>query len=622
MAEQIRYEFSEHLIEQQYAAEQAMLAELEAGNYTVENPLVKYNLYLVNPLSAVVAFKTEEEVAVTVTVLGKKPEGNFYHTFEKAKTHVLPIVGLYNDYETKVEIRPYRGTPAIITIKTPDVYGGVSPIHSMETTPEYLQDNVILVSPAGEDLASAFDYAGDARWHMNIACVFDVKRLKNGNLIMGTHRLIQMPYYMSGLYEISPCGKIYKEYRLPGGYHHDEFEMEDGNLLVLTDDLTTDTVEDMCVLIDRKTGEILKTWDYKNCLQQGLGKSGSWSAHDWFHNNAVWYDKNTNSLTFSGRHMDSMINIDFETGDLNWIIGDPTGWPEEWVKKYFFTPVGDGEFEWQYEQHACVITPDGDVMCFDNHHYGSKEREHFLPAKDSYSRGVRYRINTKDMTIQQVWQYGKERGAEFFSPYICNVEYYNEGHYMIHSGGIAYLNEEPSEALGAFAKQQGGRIESITVEVCDGKKELELQVPGNYYRGEKLKLYADGNNLSLGKGEILGHMGITKEFDTEIPMDSCGELLPDSCDASIIEEFDRFTFKSRFEKGQLVMLLLEGENETHRYFISTTAVPYLAMCCGTFLDSDERNTRTFINKAGLSGTFDVRVIVDDKKYETGVKITC
>ncbi|MBU9736424.1 aryl-sulfate sulfotransferase [Diplocloster agilis] len=620
MSEQITYKFTEHLIEQQYAAEQAMLAELEAGNYTLDNPLVKYNAYLVNPLSAVVLFKTEEETAIKVTVLGKTPQANIYHTFPRAKTHVLPIVGLYSDYTNKVEISAYQGRTTVVEIQTPDVYNGVKPVYSMETTPEYLQDNIILVSPAGEDLASGFDYAGDARWHMNVACVFDVKRLKNGNLIMGSHRLIKMPYYMSGLYEISPCGKIYKEYRLPGGYHHDEFEMEDGNLLVLTDDFQGDTVEDMCVLIDRNTGEILKTWDYKKFLQPGLGKSGSWSDEDWFHNNAVWYDKNTNSLTFSGRHMDSMVNIDYDSGELNWIISDPTGWPQEWVDKYFFKPVGD-DFEWQYEQHACVITPDGDVMCFDNHHYGSKNRDEYLSAKDSYSRGVRYKINVKERTIEQVWQYGKERGAEFFSPYICNVEYYNEGHYMIHSGGIAYMNGEPSELLGAFAKQQGGDLRTITVEICNGKKELELQVPGNYYRAEKLKLYSDGINLELGKGQILGKMGVTPTFDTDVPAEVTGQLLPESCNASVNEEFDRFTFKSRFEKGQLVMLLLEGENETRRYFISTTAVPHLAMCCGTFLDSDERNTRTMVNKAGLSGTYDVRVIIDDKKYETGIRIT-
>lgn len=639
----VQYTFNKHLIDRQGDAEEAMLKEFEAGNYTLENPLVKYNLYLVNPLSAVVCFKTEEEVAVTVTVKGKTPQGNISHTFPKAKSHVLPIVGLYSDYNNKVEIRLYRGASNTIEIMVPDVFDGKEVIYSMDTTPEYLQDNVILVSPAGEDLASAFDYAGDVRWHMNVPCVFDVKRLKNGNLIMGSSRIIQMPYYMSGLYEISPCGKIYKEYRVPGGYHHDEFEMEDGNLLCLTEDLTSETVEDMCVLLDRNTGEILRKWDYKESFQKafgdlgedaskwfntkGIGQSGSWSAHDWFHNNAVWYDKNTNSMTFSGRHMDCMMNLDYETGDINWLITDPTGWPEELqetLKKYTFTPVGNN-FGWQYEQHACVITPNGDVMCFDNHHYGAKkaDTEHQLAAKDNYSRGVRYRINTEDMTIEQIWEYGKDRGAEFFSPYICNVEYYNEGHYMVHSGGIAYDKDgNPSEALGAFAKDAGGSLHSITVEIADNKKMLELHVPGNYYRGEKLKLYSDGINLELGRGQLLGSMGVTREFETDIPLESCGEMLPESCNARIEDEDDRFTFFSRFEKGQLVMLMLEQGEEKHRYFISTTAVPFLAMCCGTFLDSDERNTRTAINKTDLKGTYDVRVIIDDKKYETGVQIHC
>lgn len=274
----VKYEFSEHLIERQYRAEQEMLAELEQGDYTLEHPLVKYNAYLVNPLSAVILFHTEREVAVTVTVLGKKPQGNIRHTFGKAKTHVLPVVGLYSGFSNRVEIRAYQGNAHVVTIDVPDVFNGEDPIISMDTTPEYLQDNMILLSPAGEDLAVAYDYAGDARWHMNVPCVFDVKRLRNGNLLMGSSRLIGLPYYMSGLYEISPCGKIYKEFRLPGGYHHDEFEMEDGNLLVLTSDFSRDTVEDMCVLVDRKTGRILKTWDYTKFLKPGMGKSGSWSS--------------------------------------------------------------------------------------------------------------------------------------------------------------------------------------------------------------------------------------------------------------------------------------------------------------------------------------------------------
>lgn len=636
----VKYEFSEHIIDRQYKAEQEMLAEFEAGNYTLENPLVKYNVYGINPLSAVVCFKTEEEVAITVTVLGKKqPQGNIYHTFAPAKVHVLPIVGLYSNYSNKVEIRAYRGDANVITIDVPDVFDGKDPIISMDTTAEYLQDNIIIVSPAGADLAVGYDYNGDARWHLSIPCVFDLKRLKNGNIVIGTDRLLKLPYYMSGLYEMSMCGKIYKEFRVPGGYHHDSFEMEDGNLLILTEDLTSDTVEDMCILVDRQTGEILKTWDYKDFMPVGYGRSGSWTEEDWFHNNAVWYDKNTNSLTFSGRHVNSMVNIDFDSGKLNWVITDPAvftdpekekcGWPQEFVDKYCFKPIGNN-FGWQYEQHANVITPNGDVMCFDNHHWGTRDPEKYLPAKDNYSRGVRYRINTKDMTIEQVWEYGKDRGADYFSPYICNVEYYNEGHYMVHSGGIAYTKDgEPSEKLGPAIDLEGGSLYAITVELDNDVKKLELKVHGNFYRAEKLKLYTDCINLELGKGQVLGAMGVTKEDETLIPMDPSGEMLPDSCEAKLVEEIDRFTFHSTFKKGQLVLLMLEQGEEAHQYFISTSKTDFKAMCVGTFLDESslseealKRNTKTAINKAGLSGTYDIRVVIDDKKYETGMQITC
>ncbi|MCI7383818.1 MAG: aryl-sulfate sulfotransferase [Hungatella hathewayi] len=616
------YSFEEHMIKKQARAEEAMLKELRSGAYTIDNPLVSYNLYLINPLSAVISFYTEEETAVTVTVLGKAKEGNITHTFPRAKEHVLPVVGLYSGYVNRVEVREYRGKVHTVEIEVPDVFDGDSPLESMDTTPEYLQDDCIFLSPSGAELAVAFDYAGDVRWCLNIKCVFDMKRLKNGHILMGTDRLVQMPYYMSGMYETSACGKIYHEYRLPGGSHHDAFEMPDGSLLCLTEDLTSDTVEDMCVLIDRNTGEILKTWDYKNFLEPGLGKSGSWSEKDWFHNNAVWYDEKSHSLTFSGRHMDSIVNIDFETGRLNWILSDPEGWPQEWVDRYFFKPIGT-DFEWQYEQHACLITPDGDVMCFDNHHWGSKIRENYRAAKNNYSRGVRYRINTKDMTIEQIWQYGKDRGAKFFSPYICNVEYYNEGHYMVHSGGSAYNKDgEISESLGALEQNMGGTLFATTVELCDDKKMLELHTKGNYYRAEKMKLYAEQGNLELGEGSVLGEMGVTKEFDTDIPAPVSSELIPDRYEARIEDEEDRFTFHAKFEKGQLVMLMLEKGEEKHRYYISTTAVSHKAMCCGTFLESDERVTKTNVNKAGMKGTYEVFVVIDDIKYPCGVSIKC
>lgn len=163
---------------------------------------------------------------------------------------------------------------------------------------------------------------------------------------------------------------------------------------------------------------------------------------------------------------------------------------------------------------------------------------------------------------------------------------------------------------------------SITVEVLDDQVMLELEVEGNFYRAEKLRLYHDQTNLLMGHGEYLGQMGVTKEFDTDIPMESSGLLIPERYESEIIEEDDRFTYKAIFEKGQLVMLMLEQGEEKHRYYISTAARQFEALCCGTFITKDARAVTLSVNKAGLSGDYDVRLIVDDEKFETGIKIHC
>ncbi|MGL6173415.1 MAG: aryl-sulfate sulfotransferase, partial [Cellulosilyticaceae bacterium] len=92
--------------------------------------------------------------------------------------------------------------------------------------------------------------------------------------------------------------------------------------------------------------------------------------------------------------------------------------------------------------------------------------------------------------------------------------------------------------------------------------------------------------------------------------------------AKFINEEDRIIFDAKFEKGQLVMLQLEAlDGETvRRYFVPTTKMTFLAMCAGTFQESDERAVKYNLNKVGIEGAYKITVIVDEKKYETGVVI--
>ncbi|WP_088186734.1 aryl-sulfate sulfotransferase [Desulfosporosinus sp. FKA] len=624
----VKYERIPHIITRQNELEKAFLDKFETGNYTLDNPLIVLNPYEIAPLTAMILFNTPVACETTIVVKGKKHPGDIRHTFPCTTKHILPVFGLYADYENSVDIILSNSERNTIQIKTDPLPSDVAVATSIKTTPEYMGNNMMLLTTAMRSKPAGYDYAGDIRWYSNTNFNFDLKRMPNGHLLVGTERLVKMPYFTSGLYEMSFSGKIYKEYVLPSGYHHDQFVMEDGNILVLTFDFYSGTVEDTCVLLDHKTGEILKKWDFKTILPQDVAGSGSQDEHDWFHNNAVWYDKKTNTLTLSGRHQDAIINLDYETGNLNWIIGDPEGWPQDMVDNYFFTPVGDGDFDWQYEQHACVVLPDGDIMVFDNGHFRSKNKENYRANKDNFSRGVRYRIDTDKMTIEQIWQYGKERGADFFSPYICNVEYYNEGHYMVHSGGIGYENGVTSEGILAVRKARLPEFKdnvytfnSITCELVNDELVYELQVPANCYRAEKLPLYYANEIAELGEGQKLGQFIKTQTTRMKIKANETGEFVPDHYEAKIIEEEDRFNFNGIFESGDLAQILLVHESgDTLRYPINTVAQDFKAMCVGTFQKADPRNVDTFINKTGLSGKYQVKLIADERVYETGVTI--
>ncbi|MCI9105083.1 MAG: aryl-sulfate sulfotransferase [Lachnospiraceae bacterium] len=619
-----QYKNKEHLIIQQNKREAELLKQLERGNYTAENPLVQLNPYLISPLTALILFYTDTAQEIQVTVKGKNPQGDILHVFPRSRKHVLPVYGLYPDYENMVELRLSGGEITTVKIRTEPLPKEVPCPTLCKGSKEHMGDNVIFLTQTSKADALACDYNGDVRWYLTINVSFDLKRLRNGHLLTGTDRLIRLPYYVSGVYEMGVHGKIYKEFRLPGGYHHDTFEMEDGNILMLSQEPDGQTVEDWLVLVERKTGNILKTWDYKKILPYECETtySGSGSAHDWFHNNAVWYDKKTNSITLSGRHQDAIINIDYDSGDLNWIIGDPDGWPENYVEKYFFTPVGD-DFEWSYEQHGVVVCPDGDIMMFDNGHYRSKKKENYMPASQSYSRGVKYQIDQKKRTIRQIWQYGKERGADFFSPYICNVEYYGDGRYMVHSGGIAYKDGKPLEGLGSMDGGENTVLNSITCEIVNDQVVYELQVPSNAFRAEKIPFYYAGETMETGEGKLLGELSITPEVDTEIPAKDTKEMVPDHYGLSVTEEEDRILINATYQKGELAMILLWGENnEVHRYYVNTSSnnKNFEAMCVGTFIKEDPRNVDVFINKNGLQGEFFIKLLTEDVIYDTGIQV--
>lgn len=599
--------------------------EFKIDGYDINNPNVILNPYGNSPLTALVIFQTTGTVSPTVTIHGDDELTTFEHTFDATTNHYLPIYGLYADRDNLVTIEYEENGTKIskdLTIKTgalPD--NMVRPI-DITSDKNKLTNDLYFFTPSSQGYTMAYDVNGNVRWYLTNNALWKIDRLDNGHLLISTERRVNSPYYMTGLYEMDLMGKIYAEFDLPGGYHHDYYEMPDGNLLVASNDFTSGdgTVEDVIVELDRQTGDIVRQFDLKNILDTDDGKSENWSSYDWFHNNSVWYDQTTNTVILSGRHKDAVIGLDYNSGDLKWIIGDPTNWDEEY-QQYFFTPIGSN-FEWQWSQHAAMVTPEGYIFILDNGNNKSKNADSYVPASQSYTRGVMYKIDTDNMTIEQVWQYGKERGSEFYSPYISDVDYLGENHYIVHSGGIVSVDGQPSNQPAGLS---AGNIQltSDTVELLDDEVIFEIKLPTNNYRVEKMNPYADNGNFSLGISKQLGSLGETKPDEVKTSLIFTGKQLDDnylSRNISLKQEEDRLVFEGQFKRGQTVNVILRQGVKSYYYNVKVSKKPYTALCVDVFTDEENENgivVTKYINQEGLSGRYCIYIEIDGVIYNTG-----
>ncbi len=613
------------LIVRQGKLEEYMMNEYNSANHTPSTPYIKQNPYGISPLSALMMFDTAIDSSFMLVVKGKTEEADLEFVTDISKDHQIPIYGLYEG-TTSIELYEYskvdqtRGellysTELTTEIRPIDVLK--LPDATIETTYEYFGDDFMMLSPATSNLPVAYDYNGDMRWYINTPLGFGPDFLENGHLLIGTDRIISDPYYTTGLYEMDYLGKIYKEYYIPGGYHHDAVELPSGNLLVLSNDFSG-TVEDIVIEIDRTTGEVVKTWDIADYIPTTEGMSAMWTSSDWFHNNSIDFDANTQSIILSGRHQDAVISISYNTKELNWIIGDPENWDTEGlVETKFFTPTGDG-FEWQYAQHSAIVLPNGNIFLFDNGNNKSKDSESYVPASSSYSRGVIYNIDTDTMEISQVYQYGKELGSEYYSPYISNVAYYDDGNYMIHSGGISYSSiEGPLNIPAPLYRGEGTIYEnSITVEVMDGEEVYRLRVSGNYYRSGRFTPYSENTSFELGAGLSLGNQEKTEEFTSQYETSyTFFETIPTDYNFSLTKETDRLVVKGIFNRYDDIYLELEDENGTIPYHIPTSKSAYTAMCSAVF-QGDERSIIYYINEQELEGDYRIYLTINGKRYDT------
>jgi len=448
--------YDDERIKKQEAIEQEIEEAYENGSYTFDKPFVRLNPYGVSPLTALIKFETMEPTEIEVVVGNEEGQATISKKWEGFETnHNIPVLGLYPDADNIVVLNAYdedgNKKSTEVSIQTEPVPDEIPKTELVESQPEQMEDGLTFIVP-GKNVLYAVDENADIRWYADMPYRLIFNRLDNGNILVNTKTEDEEKY--TDLLEMDMLGKVENAYKIENDnyeegnlLHHDVIELPSGNLLATVHDPDTKYVEDYMVEIDRRSGKTVQEIDLKDVFPEAAYEdySGEYAdRHDWFHQNSIWFDETDNTIVISGRHQDAVMKLSYPDAKIKWILAAHEGWSKE-HEEYLLEPEDDN-VKFPAAQHAAKVLPDmdnnedtSDVIIFDNNHVvtrGDKD------IGDTYSRMVQYRINEKDMTVEEVWSYGEVRGESFYSDIVGNAQYLPDtGNRLITSGHIAPIED-------------------------------------------------------------------------------------------------------------------------------------------------------------------------------------
>ena len=381
----------------------------KSDNYTIDNPYVIVNPFVISPQTALIMFKTKNSEEVTLTLKGKHDD-DLVTKFESSKDHYLPVYGLYGDYENEVTIETESGAKKTLKIQVNE-HADTGAVTVLENKVKNTNGEFYFATSSLGMASIAYDNYGEVRWWLNIGYSKGMTMLQNGHILLSSANEGPDVTSTSGVVEVDMLGYVYKEYEIEGGYHHDAYEQPDGNLLILTSKLNSESFADQVILLNRKTGKVDKKWDLRdtvvkvdpNLLEEGMFTWG------WI--NSIYYDTKTSSLILSLRNQNSVMAIDYETGNIKWILGESKYWSDAF-NEYLIKGVGDN-FIYPAGQHSVYITDEGYLSIFNNGYNANHEQAVSCASiKDNSSYAMLYNIDYAKKEAQVVWQYG---GNKYFS---------------------------------------------------------------------------------------------------------------------------------------------------------------------------------------------------------------
>ena len=525
---------------------------LNNTNYTIDNPNVILNPYGNSPLTALIVFQTKDLTTATVTIKGKNGSDDLKHTFTPTKVHILPIYGLYAGYDNKVVIE-VSGISKEITITTeplPDDFSKVTDLYNEG----FDTDEFYFTTPEEIGYTAAYDKDGEVRWYLIGDYKWDIQRLNNGHILLSSDKILRKNFSI-GLIEMDLLGKVYYEYAIPGGYHHDVYELNNGNLLLASNKYGRNTTEDLAVEIDRATGTIIKEIDLYKILPGD-------KKNNWFGMNSINYDINTNSITISGYNGNMIVNLDYTTLDINWIIADEKKVEDDY-KQYLLKANGHINYP---------VNPESVNLLNDN-------KMVFASKVDGKKHLLTYKIDYTNRTVTELEDYELPNNEE------------------------TYL-----EILGVddFVITQGHTL----MEIQNNKKVISMNVNSTLYNTKKMGLYA--NDIYTGvQGVRLGSLGESVTTSNHLLLGAKNdENILKRYNISLYKDVYGLKVKGTFKESDEVQIILDNVLDKKTYDLLIPS------------DSNKKiTTSRYISEDGIKGKYYIYLRINGAIYKLQKYVT-
>lgn len=339
---------------------------------------------------------------------------------------ILPIFGLYADYSNHVDVTlNYRDRSSVVL--------GIDIATAPYVDPRGVYDHVTILKPRSAQSVLGFDYFamkstidspvivdtdGNVRWVAGFSYRSTSTGVRDNGFIVGDPAALT-------LRRLELDGSVEQRTLLSASYKNFHHNIEDGPRGMLVEvDTPTETGSILAEI--SASGSVLKEWDFAVIIESYMSAHGDDPSAfvrrgtDWFHMNGAAYDANDNGIIASSRES-FVIKVDYETGDIVWIFGDPT--------KYWYTfpslrakalTITNGGL-YPIGQHAPSVTSDGLLMVFNNG-AESFNQPSGAPVGDSltYSTVSAYRVDAQNLTAEVSWVFDYDQ--TIFSR-ICSSAY-------------------------------------------------------------------------------------------------------------------------------------------------------------------------------------------------------